>query len=226
MDRYRLYPIYLLSSSLVVLVIMFTVRAVTNNNQTFDRNLSRTTDSGVVATEDIQTNKPTESPVPSETATLEPTSTILIATETQPPTATESAPTVIDDGCNVAGFVADVTVPDGAVFKPGAKFTKTWRLINNGTCTWNNNYKLYYYSGEKMSGPDSQQMITIPVPPGTIIEISVDLVAPTEVGEYKGNWALKDPDGNHFGIGPLKNPFYVKIRVKDPLASATDTPVP
>ncbi len=226
MDRYRLYPIYLLSSSLVVLVIMFTVRACTNNNQTFDRDLSRTTDSGVVATEDIQTNMPTELPIPSETATLEPTSTILIATETQSPTATESAPTVIDDGCNVAGFVADVTVPDGAVFKPGAKFTKTWRLINNGTCTWNNNYKLYYYSGEKMSGPDSQQMITIPVPPGTIIEISVDLVAPTEVGEYEGNWALKDPDGNHFGIGPFKNPFYVKIRVKDPLASATDTPVP
>ncbi len=226
MDRYRLYPIYLLSSSLVVLVIMFTVRACTNNNQTFDRDLSRTTDSGVVATEDIQTNMPTELPIPSETATLEPTSTILIATETQSPTATESAPTVIDDGCNVAGFVADVTVPDGAVFKPGAKFTKTWRLINNGTCTWNNNYKLYYYSGEKMSGPDSQQMISIPVPPGKIIEISVDLVAPTEVGEYEGNWALKDSDGNHFGIGPFKNPFYVKIRVKDPLASATDTPVP
>lgn len=226
MYRYRLYPIFLLSISLVVLVIMFAVRACTNNNLTFDRYLSRINASGVVETEDIQPNTPTQSPVPSETATLEPTSTILVATETQTLTAAASTPTVPDDGCNVAGFVADVTVPDGAVFKPGVKFTKIWRLINDGTCTWNENYKLYYYSGEQMSGPDSQQMISIPVPPGTIIDISVDLVAPAEVGEYKGYWALKDPDGNHFGIGPLNNPFYVKIRVKDPLDSATDTPVP
>lgn len=226
MERYRLYPIFLLSISLVVLVIMFALRACTDINLTFNRNLSRTTASEEVGTEDIQPNTLTQSPVPSETATLEPTSTILVATETQTPTAADSTPTVPDDGCNVAGFVTDVTVPDGAVFKPGTKFTKIWRLINDGTCTWNEDYKLYYYSGEKMSGPDSQQMISIPVPPGMIIDISVDLVAPTEVGEYKGYWALKDPDGNHFGIGPLKNPFYVKISVRNPAVPATDTPVP
>ena len=29
-------------------------------------------------------------------------------------------------------FVADVTVPDGTIFSPGAAFTKTWRLKNAG----------------------------------------------------------------------------------------------
>ena len=31
-----------------------------------------------------------------------------------------------------AGFIADVTVPDGTAFSPGATFTKTWRLKNIG----------------------------------------------------------------------------------------------
>ena len=59
--------------------------------------------------------------MPSETATLEPTSTI---TETQAPTATDSLETESPDGCDVAGFVADGTIPDGTELEPGAKFTK------------------------------------------------------------------------------------------------------
>ena len=112
MDRYRLYPIFLLSGSLVVLVIMVAVRAFTNDNQTFDRDLSRTTVSGVVETEDIQTHTPTDLPLPSETATIEPTSTIFVTTETQTPTATDSIETESPDGCDVAGFVAE-TITDG-----------------------------------------------------------------------------------------------------------------
>lgn len=223
MDRYRLYPIFLLSGSLVVLIIMFAVRVFSNNNQTFDRDLPQATAAGMVETGDIQTNTPTPLPVPSETATLEPTSTI---TETQSPTATDSLETESPDGCDVAGFVADVTIPDGTELKPGAKFTKTWRLKNDGTCTWTSDYEIYYYSGNKMGGPDSQRMISIPVPPGTLIEVSVDLIAPEEGGKYTGNWALKNAAGVHFGIGPYKNPVYVKINVKDPQATSTEAPPP
>ena len=63
------------------------------------------------------------------------------------------------------------------------------------------------------------------VPPGTMIEISVDLIAPTEGGKYTGKWALKNADGDHFGIGLFKNPIYVEIKVLDPLATSTDAPV-
>ena len=222
MDRYRLYPIFLLSISLVVLIIMFAVRACTNNNQTFDRNLPQATAVGMVVSEVVPPSTSTASPAPSETATLEPTSTI---TETQSPTATDSLATESLDGCDVAGFVADVTIPDGTELEPGAKFTKTWRLKNDGTCTWTSDYKLYFYSGNKMGGPDSQRMVSIPVPPGTLIEISVDLIAPEEGGKYTGYWALKNAAGVHFGIGPYKNPIYVEINVKDPQATSTDAPV-
>ena len=219
MERYRLYPIFLLSGSLVVLIILFAVRVFSNNSQTFDRDLPQAT---AGESEVVPPNTATESPVPSKTATLEPTSTI---TETQSPTATDSIETESPEGCDVAGFVADVTIPDGTELEPGAKFTKTWRLKNDGTCTWTSDYELYFYSGNKMGGPESQRMISIPVPPGTLIEISVDLIAPEEGGKYTGYWALKNAAGVHFGIGPYKNPIYVEINVKDPQATSTEAPV-
>src|SRR5512140_1636519 len=54
--------------------------------------------------------------------------------------------------CPAAQFVADVTVPDGAYITPGATFTKTWRIKNVGTCSWNTNYSLIFVSGERMNG--------------------------------------------------------------------------
>ena len=210
--RYYQIPIYLLSGSLVVLVIMFVARGLSNKNQNTRTNQApavvETTDNA----EDMTTSTSTESPPPTETAVLEPTSTILVATETKLPTATNQG--IPDEGCNVAGFLTDITIPDGEIIDPGTKFTKTWLLRNDGSCTWNTNYKLYYYSGDKMSGPDSQQLVYIPVPPGTSIEISVDLNSPEQAGTYKGYWALKDPEGNHFGISSFKNPFYVEIIVE------------
>ena len=210
--RYYQIPIYLLSGSLVVLVIMFVVRGLGNRNQASRTDQAPTVVEAMDSTEVMTTSTSTESPLPTETPTLEPTSTILVATETELPAATDND--VPDEGCNVAGFLTDITIPDGEIIDPGTKFTKTWLLKNDGSCTWNTNYKLYYYSGDKMSGPDSQQMVYIPVPPGTSIEISVDLIAPEQAGTYKGYWALKDPEGNHFGISSFKNPFYVEIIVE------------
>ncbi len=43
-----------------------------------------------------------------------------------------------------AQFVADVTVPDGTRYDPGATFTKTWRLRNAGTCTWTTSYTMVF----------------------------------------------------------------------------------
>lgn len=76
-----------------------------------------------------------------------------------------------------------------------------------------------------MGGPDSQRLVSILVPPGKTIDISVDLIAPTEGGKYTGYWALKNAEGNHFGIGPFNETISVVIKVKDPLATSTDSPV-
>jgi hypothetical protein len=52
------------------------------------------------------------------------------------PTATpfSTPPIISPTNCDKAAFVADITVPDGALFSPNAAFTKTWRLKNAGSC--------------------------------------------------------------------------------------------
>ena len=75
---------------------------------------------------------------PEATLTLASTNTVAA-----PPTNTPSP-------CNNAVFVSE-TVPDGTEYDVGESFTKTWRLKNVGTCTWNTNYKLKFKSGDPMN---------------------------------------------------------------------------
>ena len=118
------------------------------------------------------------------TLTLAPTNTIAA-----PPTNTPSP-------CNNALYISE-TVPDGIEFEVGENFTKTWRLKNVGTCTWNTNYKLKFGSGDKMGGPSSQNLAQA-VGPNETVDISVALKAPASAGTYKGVWQIVDDGGNTF----------------------------
>ncbi len=153
------------------------------------------------------------------------------ATETPPaasatpePTATEPGPSPTPGaaGCtDKATFVSDVTIPDNSILAPGETFTKTWRIRNSGTCTWNANYSLVFESGNIMNGAAS---VPLPgqVPPNTTVDVSVDLEAPITDGSYKGNWMFKNQAGVLFGIGASANtPFFVLIVV-----GPTPTPKP
>ncbi len=91
--------------------------------------------------------------------------------------------------CLSAAFEADVTVPDGTHFDNGESFVKTWRLRNNGTCDWPEGTVLAFVSGSKMGGPDSVQVGAVKA--GQSVEISVNLVAPAESGNFTGMWVLK-----------------------------------
>lgn len=120
-----------------------------------------------------------------------------IPTITTAPTDTqESPPTDTPDPCNHAIFVSE-TVEDGADFSPNQNFTKTWRLKNDGTCTWNTNYKLVFVDGDQMSGPASKNL-TQSVSPGEQVDISVDLKAPGSGGTYKGYWKIADDEGQYY----------------------------
>jgi hypothetical protein len=94
-------------------------------------------------------------------------------------------------------FVADVTIPDGAVIAPGAAFTKTWRLQNAGTSTWSTSYSLAFVSGEKM-GTITSVPVAQSVAPGAQIDISVNMVAPVNPGSYQGYWKMKNASGQFF----------------------------
>jgi hypothetical protein len=140
-------------------------------------------------------------------------------TNTPEPTQTltplvSSTPTPIP--CNMASFVSDVTIPDGTSIMTGATFTKTWRLRNTGSCTWNTSYSLVFDRGEKMSGPDAQPLAGS-VAPGQTADISVSLTAPNTPGDYRGHWRLRDGSGVLFGLST--GSFWVDIKAVAPTAT-------
>jgi len=149
-----------------------------------------------------------------------------------PPTATATSltptrtPTVPPSSCDKVQFIADVTVPDGTTFAAGTPFTKTWRLKNIGSCTWNTTYQLVFYSGEQMGGPSALNFPKT-VAPGQTVDITVSLTAPSTAGSYRGYWMFKNASGALFGIGSLANkPWWVDIRVTGSSITPTHTPTP
>jgi len=115
--------------------------------------------------------------------------------------------------CDWAQFVADVTVPDGTRYDPGATFTKTWRLRNIGTCTWTKSYSMVFDTGEPM-GTTTSVPFTSDVPPGGTIDLSVNMTAPSAAGHYIGYWKFKNAAGTPFGIGFNANrDWWVEINV-------------
>jgi hypothetical protein len=112
-----------------------------------------------------------------------------------------------------AQFVADVTVPDGTRYDPGATFTKTWKLRNVGTCTWTNSYTMFFESGTQMGSTASVNIPTNTAPNATV-DVSVNMTAPSTAGFYRGYWKFKNASGVAFGIGRNANsPWWVEINV-------------
>jgi hypothetical protein len=162
---------------------------------------------------------PDATPEPSvfETATPE------LPTATLPATSAPSATPL----CDLARFMADVTIPDGTEILPGQTFTKTWRLRNMGTCTWTSGYQLIFDSGSIMDGPISQPLAG-DVPPGQEVDLSVALKAPDNPGTYRGYWRIRNAAGVLLPIlnGYQGTSFFVEIKVVAPTFTPTLTLTP
>jgi large repetitive protein len=128
---------------------------------------------------------------------------------------------VAASSCDVAKFVADATIPDGTIVAPGTSFVKTWRLKNVGSCTWTTSYSAVFTGGDQMGAP---AVVNLPysVAPGATVDISVNLVAPTGNGHYRGNWKLRNASGTLFGVGASGNYlFWVDIYVNTSSTTGT-----
>jgi Ig-like domain from next to BRCA1 gene len=164
---------------------------------------------------------------PTSPVVILPTNTPLPPTNTPLPTNTPIPPTAtpIPIPCDRGQFVKDISVPDNTEIAAGTTFVKTWRLKNNGSCTWTSGYALVFYNGDAMSGPASVQITNGTVPPDSTIDISVTLIAPTTPGTYKGNWRLRNSGGALFGIGEnADQSFWVQIKSVTPTPTPSPTP--
>jgi hypothetical protein len=145
---------------------------------------------------------PTETPIPEP-----PTETATDAFTTDPTLAALGTPSVLCDNLSFDLASVDVTIPDGTPMTPGQEFVKTWKIKNTGSCAWGDGYELIYSYGEKMSGKPVP--IGILVGSGQEVEVSVNFIAPTKVGEYTSAWQMTNPKGITFGKA-----IFVKITVQ------------
>lgn len=162
-----------------------------------------------------------------------PTNTVpSVPTSTNTPIPTNTAvntPTNTPIPCNLATWdpaTIDVTVPDNTKMAPNQTFSKTWRILNVGTCSWNSSYLLIFDHGDGMgvTAGYTQQLTSGVVNPGQWVDLTVNnLKAPSATGTYTGYWRLRDPGGVIFGITPSAGTFVVKIVV---VATTTITLTP
>jgi hypothetical protein len=156
----------------------------------------------------------TGTPQPEQTpqASASPAATVSASTSSTGGAASAFSPAA-GSPCNWAGFIKDVTYPDGTGIDPNKKFTKVWRLKNIGTCAWNTSYKLIYIGGDVMQA-NKEIPFSVAVPVGGTIDLSIDMIAPETPGPHISYWKLKSDQNVPFGIGDKADGiFYVKIRV-------------
>ena len=114
--------------------------------------------------------------------------------------------------CTASASLVGETYPDGTIVQPGETFTKIWHIQNSGTCIWDSSWQLIFYGGDQMDGLTVYNFPQ-PAQPGQTVEVPVILRAPAENGTYTGEWMLKSPWGQSFGVGQYSVPMSVSIVV-------------
>jgi hypothetical protein len=105
--------------------------------------------------------------------------------------------------CDNSAYIRDVGTPDGTVLKPGQAFAKGWHIQNIGTCNWKVGYHLMRVGGNTDFGGDTF-VIRLPsdiVLAGTIVEISLRLIAPKQPGTYEARYQMYTNLDIPFGTG-------------------------
>lgn len=145
----------------------------------------------------------------SPASTTEMTATPILTSSTTVPSSGTGA-------CfNSAEFISDVSIPDGSKLAPDTGFVKTWRVKNNGTCSWDNRYSLVFTDGTLFSSYDRLALPFV-VAPGQTIDLSLDMTSPIYPGVYESDWKFQSPNGSKFGVGKKDSPLWVKIVITSP----------
>ena len=183
------------------------------------------------AAQTVEAQNATAIPVATETISILTATDTEISSPTILPTLVSSQPTSTSSGssCNNSTYVSDVTIPDGTAMSPGQTFVKTWALQNTGSCTWDTNFTLRFFSGNSMSGASGT--VSSAVAPGQQGNVSVTLTAPLTAGTYQGNWRMADDSGITFGeiidvvIDVNGNATATVETTETPAYTATATPI-
>jgi hypothetical protein len=208
---------------IIILIAGILVLTACTGNET---DLTPTVDANAIQTQAVQTF----SAVLTQTALAQPTKTpvpTLTASATFAPFATSatlpafSQPTVaLTTSCYSMAFVSDVTIPDNTAVAPGQTFTKTWKVVNNGSCPWEAGFKFAFTGGDAMGGTTYTLPSAVAV--NATIDLSITMTAPTnKTGKVQSNWRMSTAGGQFFG-----NEVYVIVTVGGSALTPTATARP
>jgi hypothetical protein len=154
---------------------------------------------------EITKNAPTATATLAPTSTPQPIPTMTFPVSGSQPTASSSgsattgtSPTLPASTADNAKFVSDVTVPDGTIYWKGETFTKSWKIQNTGTTTWDSSYNLIYIDGDQFS---DEIIINLPqeVAPSEKITLNVHMKAPRSLGKFTSYYKMMNSKGVLFG---------------------------
>lgn len=174
-----------------------------------------------------QTALAAPSDTPSPTLTVSPTFAAIATITGGTPFSNQPAP-ASTAACYRLTFVNDVTVQDNTAMTQGQTFTKTWKVLNSGSCAWDAGFKFAYKSGESMNG--ATYVLPSAVAPNSTVDISIAMTAPAKTGTLRGDWQMSTAGGQFFG-----DIVYVQIvvgagttgtAVTSTPGTATNTPTP
>jgi hypothetical protein len=131
---------------------------------------------------------------PTQPQVLGATPVIPTSTPVPEPLASPTATLPCTDGL---AFVEDITIPDGTTVSPGAAIDKRWLVQNNGSCNWDERYRLKFVGGNEMGATTEQALY--PARSGAQATLRISFTAPSEPGEYTTSWQAVDPNGEPFG---------------------------
>ncbi len=124
--------------------------------------------------------------LPTATATPRPSPT------PEEPTATPTPPCVPS-----LRYLDDLNYPDGTLVAPGQSIQKQWQVENNGSCDWEEGYRLKLVGGFPLGV--FGEVSLYPARAGTQAILQINFTAPLEAGLYRTAWQAFDPQGNPFG---------------------------
>jgi hypothetical protein len=211
-NKGKTYKVLVLA--VVALLVLSACRAPAASEPTQDINALYTQVAGTLI---AQGQAPTQQPT---VAVATNTPLVVTATSSQP-TATASntavpATSVPAKVCNQAAFISDVTIKDNTQMSKGEDFTKTWRIQNTGTCTWDEDYSVVFSSGDNLANKSSFDLPE-DVAPGETVNISIAMEAPDKNGTFKSSWVIRSDTGATFGVGGSGGsagvPFFALIKV-------------
>jgi len=134
------------------------------------------------------------------------------------PTPTTHATITTKNGCSDGTYLSETAPYDGAQMTPSEKFSKGWKILNTGSCVWDEGYKFapsvkfpsLELRGESTEITFAKNKSNDFIKPGQAQLFILKLQAPKTPGKYSWYWKLQDDGGNAFG--PLVSITFVVAR--------------